>query len=206
MIKACLFDLFGTLISNTKLGGNAPVDELPFSRNESMDILSKSGGITGLSPKDGRNRVHENAKAYFEYDDAQMPDLILPGALDFVKDLHHNGIRLASTSTDGHPEKILSRVGLYSLFDAIIDPGATARRPDPEVLRKAAERLGLKSAECVAVESTPEGVEAARAAGMRCLAVGDLTRLYRANMGVQELKGMTLLKLKDGIEPSPNMC
>lgn len=206
MIKACLFDLFGTLVSDTKCSGNVPEEVLPPSRNESLDILASSGGITGLSPQEGRSRIYENTRSYFEYNDRQMADMILPGALDFVKELHRNGIKLASASTNCHPDKVLSSIGLYGLFDYIVDPKSVVERPDPEALLKAANHLGVPVEECIAIESTPQGLEAAKAAGMRSMAVGDLSELYNANMGVTSLKGFTLLKLKDGVEVSKHSC
>jgi beta-phosphoglucomutase len=200
MIKACLFDLFGTVVSDAKCSKNAPEQAMPASRDESLDALSDTGAITGLTPGEVRDRVYENTKAFFEYDGAQMPDMILPGALDFVKELHRNGIRLASTSTRCHPDKVLSSIGLYGLFDYIVDPKEVAGRPDPEALLKAANHLGVAVEDCVAIESTPEGLQAAKAAGIRSVAVGDLSVLYDANMGVTSLKSFTLLQLKDGIE------
>lgn len=47
-----------------------------------------------------------------------------------------------------------------------------AGKPDPEGYLKAASLLGLPAAECTVIEDTPAGVLAARAAGMRVLAVG----------------------------------
>ena len=203
MIKACLCDLFGILVSDTKCSGGASEEITTSSRNDSTDSLGNLGGLTGLSPEDNRQRVYENARGYFEQSGAQMPDMLLPGALDFIKDLYRHGIRMASTATDCRPEKVLSSVGLYSMFDYIVDPQTVAERPAPEALLKAANNLGIDPEECIAIENTPEGIEAAKAAGMRCLAVGDLTRLYTADMAVPDVRGLTLLRIKDGLEVRP---
>jgi beta-phosphoglucomutase-like phosphatase (HAD superfamily) len=45
------------------------------------------------------------------------------------------------------------------------------RKPDPALFLKAAERLGVAPAECTVVEDAVNGIAAAKAAGMRCVAV-----------------------------------
>jgi beta-phosphoglucomutase-like phosphatase (HAD superfamily) len=44
-------------------------------------------------------------------------------------------------------------------------------KPDPEVFLVAAERLGIRPAQCVVVEDAIPGVEAAKAGGFKCIAV-----------------------------------
>jgi len=207
MIKACLFDLYGIIVSANKCNNGLGIEEMPvMPRDESLNILHKTGGLTGLTPGENKERMRENTKTYFEYNNAQAPDMILPGALDFVKDLHRHGIKLASTATDCKPKSILSNVGLYGMFDYIVEPDSVSGRPSPEALLKAVNNMGLKPEECIAIENTPEGIQAAKEAGIRCLAVGDLTELYKADMGVRDLKSMTLQKLKDGIEIPKYQC
>lgn len=48
----------------------------------------------------------------------------------------------------------------------------THSKPDPEVFLKAAQKLGLKPEQCLVVEDSEAGIIAARAAGMKSLAVG----------------------------------
>lgn len=44
-------------------------------------------------------------------------------------------------------------------------------KPDPEMFLKAAQRLKCRPEECVVIEDAPNGITAARAAGMKCLAI-----------------------------------
>lgn len=207
MIKACLFDLFGTLVSTAKSSGRtATTDNTTDTWNKSVDSLGTIGSLVGVGPVQGRNRVAENAKGWLERDEGRMPTTLLPGALDFIRELHRNGIKLASTATDCKSKTVLSRVGLLGLFDYVVDPEKTGERPDSKMLTLAAGQLGVSPRECIAFESTPEGIEAARAAGMRSVAVGDLTKLYRADMGVPSLRDMTLQRLKDGVEVPQHEC
>jgi beta-phosphoglucomutase-like phosphatase (HAD superfamily) len=66
----------------------------------------------------------------------------------------------------------LEALGLGGVFDAVVtgdDVGQS--KPDPEIYLAAARRLALDPAACVAIEDAPNGVQAARRAGMRCIAV-----------------------------------
>ena len=203
MIKACLFDLYGTLVSAAKSEAGKSVGLAPSSWNDSVDELNNAG----IYPMNERNRVNDQAKAFFGMSGSQSSEKLLPGALDFVKELHRNGVRLASTSTVGHPAGVLSRVGLYGMFDCIVEPVRTPHRPSADALLHAVRYLGVPKSDCVAFEHPSEGIEAARRAGIRCVFVGDLNHLHRdAAMGIRDLDGFTLMKLKDGVEISEYQC
>ena len=76
MIKACLFDITCILVSPSK-NRMTGVDSISDAMgNASLDILQGSGGSLGLSPEEGRERVRENTKTYFEYSGNQMPDMM----------------------------------------------------------------------------------------------------------------------------------
>jgi len=51
----------------------------------------------------------------------------------------------------------------------------THKKPDPELFLLAAERIGLAPADCVVIEDAPNGVQAAKAAGAKCIAVTNST-------------------------------
>jgi beta-phosphoglucomutase len=203
MIKACLFDLSRILVSPSK---NRMVREPLSEMNDPHDRDILRTGIGGMHTDDERSRVENRTRTFFEHDSRQMPDALLPGALDFIKNLHRHKIKLASTSTDIPAGSVLSSVGLYSLFSYVVPSGSTAARPDPAALLLAAQHLHMAPADCVAFEHTIEGVEAAHKAGMRCVAVGDLSKLYQADMGVLNVKGLNLLWLKDGLEVPAYSC
>lgn len=49
------------------------------------------------------------------------------------------------------------------------------KKPDPELFLAAASRMGIKPAHCVVIEDAPSGVQAAKAAGAKCIAVTNST-------------------------------
>ena len=62
--------------------------------------------------------------------------------------------------------------GVLDLFEVIVTGNQVSRgKPDPESYRLAAARLGIGPSECLVVENAPLGIQAARAAGMGCVAL-----------------------------------
>lgn len=98
----------------------------------------------------------------------------LPGAIDLLRSLKESGFRLAlgSSTPRSNVDVILETLGVACLFDATVTADdVTHGKPNPEVFLAAAARVAVPPERCVVVEDAVVGVEAARAAGMRCLAV-----------------------------------
>jgi HAD superfamily hydrolase (TIGR01509 family) len=81
-------------------------------------------------------------------------------------------LAVASSGTRTYVEHVLAGLRVAGAFAAVASGEEVASgKPAPDVYLLAAERLGADPADCVAVEDTPHGVAAARAAGMRVVAV-----------------------------------
>ena len=81
-------------------------------------------------------------------------------------------IALATMSNRKVVDKLLPAKRIESCFDVVVTADdVTNPKPDSEVFLVAAARLGVKPEECVVVEDSVFGVRAAKAAGMRCIAV-----------------------------------
>lgn len=94
--------------------------------------------------------------------------------LDFLKD---KGVKIAlSTSTTrGSAERTLRISGTLGYFDALVCAEDVEHgKPHPEPFEKAAERLGLKPDECIALEDSFNGIKSAYSAGLRPIMVPDL--------------------------------
>ena len=84
------------------------------------------------------------------------------------------GIRLAvaSSSPGEWVRRLLASVGCLERFELITcGDEVPTPKPDPGVYLLALRRLGLCAAQAIAVEDSPHGVAAAKAAGMRCVAI-----------------------------------
>jgi HAD superfamily hydrolase (TIGR01509 family) len=80
---------------------------------------------------------------------------------------------VASSGTHDKMAVTLGLTGLWARFDGRIFSATEVAhgKPEPDLFLHAADRMGVVPAECVVVEDSPYGVAAARAAGMRCIAL-----------------------------------
>ncbi len=100
-------------------------------------------------------------------------DSILPGAVETVTRLREMGIKTAVASSSENASCILRQVKLTPLFDAVVDGQDIENgKPDPEVFLLTARKLRTPTSECLVIENTAVGLEAARQAGMKALALG----------------------------------
>jgi HAD superfamily hydrolase (TIGR01509 family) len=99
----------------------------------------------------------------------------LPGAVELVHDLKRRGLAIAVASGADRIKVLanLREIGLpASLFGTVVDGNEVKqKKPAPDIFLEAAKRLGVAPAACLVIEDAVSGVAAARAAGMRCLAV-----------------------------------
>jgi len=98
----------------------------------------------------------------------------LPGVVALLQDLQNNGIPCAiGTSTPrANVECVLEITGLAGYFrDIAASEDVSRGKPDPEVFLKAAVKLGAEPASCVVIEDAQVGIRAAKAAGMKSIAV-----------------------------------
>ncbi|MBI2457934.1 MAG: HAD family phosphatase [candidate division NC10 bacterium] len=105
-------------------------------------------------------------------------------------------VGLATGSLRPEVERILRSLGIRERFGTIVTREDCRKgKPDPEPFLLAARALGLAPHRCVAIEDTPGGVQAAKAAGMACVAVTHSCRrdsLVGADLVVDDLAAVPL--------------
>jgi HAD superfamily hydrolase (TIGR01509 family) len=100
-----------------------------------------------------------------------------PGVLELLGTLDEMRVPRAIATSSSHRtvERHLTAHGLAGRFDAIVGQGDYENgKPAPDPFLKAAERLGIDPALCLALEDSHNGVRSASAAGMMTLMVPDL--------------------------------
>ena len=118
---------------------------------------------------------------------------VLPGAMKFVAKAKAMGLKTAIGSSSKNTNLILKQIGYGKAFDAVADGNDIKNsKPAPDVFLKAAERLLLEPSQCMVVEDSDAGVEAALNAGMDVLAVGFASKNEKATYSSK-----TLLDIKD---------
>jgi len=97
-----------------------------------------------------------------------------PGAVELVSRLRADGVRLALASNSSRflVETALATAGLTDAFEAIVTSDDVAQaKPAPDIYLLACARLGIEPTEALALEDSAPGIEAAKAAGLVCIAV-----------------------------------
>lgn len=98
----------------------------------------------------------------------------LPGVAALLEGVRAHRLRtaVASSSRIARVQERLREIGLTAQFDAVAGGDEVRRaKPAPDVYRLAAQRIGVAERACVALEDSESGVQAAKAAGMWCVAV-----------------------------------
>jgi HAD superfamily hydrolase (TIGR01509 family) len=99
---------------------------------------------------------------------------LIPGVEGFLGELRSTGIKtaIATSASSYRTRRTLQLLNLEDKFAAVITgDDVAAGKPDPAVYRLAAEHLNLGSNQILVLEDAPSGVQAAKAAGMRCVGV-----------------------------------
>ena len=132
---------------------------------------------------------------------------LLPGARALLEGLRAAGFKQAvgSSAPLANVELILQITHAAQFFDAISSSEDTQRgKPDPQVFEVAARKLGVSPARCVVMEDAVAGVEAARAGGMKCIAVSfvghhpeEKLRAAGADMVVPTLEQVSVRAVRD---------
>ena len=98
---------------------------------------------------------------------------LLPGVRPLLEALREANVpqAIASSAPQANIETILFEFNLESYFQALVSAVGLPSKPHPAVFLAAAQRLDLQPGNCIVLEDAIPGVEAARRAGMRCVAV-----------------------------------
>ena len=197
MIQAVFFDFNGVVIDDEPLQMKAFEEVL---RGEGVSLTEEEYyGSLGMDDatfvraafeRAGREadaaKVEEFIDRKTDIHRALMKDELplFPGVVNFIKALRHRyPLGLVSMARRSEIDYALERAGLQNAFEVIVSAEhVQVCKPDPACYNRAlkllnetrqsrAHVLPLRSAECLAIEDSPPGIAAARAAGMRTLAV-----------------------------------
>lgn len=184
-IRAAIFDMDGVLTDSEPLINAAaiamfrerglvvqPEDFRPFIGTGEDRYI---GGVAelhefALDLPAAKRRTYE---IYLELVPAHLK--VFPGAQDLVESCRRAGLRVAVASSADHVKVAanLLKIGLpIASWDGVVTGEDVAeKKPSPEIFLKTARALEMRPDECVVIEDAVNGIEAALAAGMRCVAV-----------------------------------
>ncbi|MGC9530147.1 MAG: HAD family hydrolase [Candidatus Bipolaricaulaceae bacterium] len=99
---------------------------------------------------------------------------ILPGVSEYIRHARRQGLALGVVSSSGHAwvDRHLRRLGLWTDFQLVKCSDDVPRaKPYPDLYLAALDELGITADQAVALEDSPNGVLAAKRAGLFCVAV-----------------------------------
>ncbi|MEC9484840.1 MAG: beta-phosphoglucomutase [Candidatus Izemoplasma sp.] len=189
MIKGVIFDLDGVIVSTDDLHYKAwkkmaDKENIPFDKtiNNRLRGISRMASLNIILEKSEKTYSEEEKKDLTDFKNTYYRELletlskedILPGIMDILTALKEAGIKLAIGSSSKNAKKILKKIELLEIFDAISDgTDITHSKPHPEVFLVAANKLELLPINLAVVEDAKSGIQAAKKARMLAFATGD---------------------------------
>jgi HAD superfamily hydrolase (TIGR01509 family) len=220
-LKALIFDFDGLILDTEtpevevwqviyrEHGHELPVEEWAKTVGgyglSTFDAAAHLSELTGLDPAPLRARYRLDADRLIHAKSIQ------PGVTDLLASARDHGLGRAIASSSPHAwvDAHLARLGLASHFDHVVcseDVGPGRTKPNPDLFLKALARLGVAKDTAVVFEDSPNGVNAARAAGIFVVAVPNpLTKrlgVNGANLTVSSLADLPLSVLFGYFETS----
>lgn len=183
--RALIFDCDGTLVDTLPVYARAWGVEFATSGVEmAPDWYWARSGFSEVAILDAFEQDHSvtldrerasatTQRAFLEH----IAELREIAAIAAIARAHHSMLPMAVASSGWKSIVVpsLEAAGLTGLFDTVvtIDDVALAK-PDPDLFLEAARRLGVDPADCLVFEDSPQGLEAARRAGMPAVDVREL--------------------------------
>ena len=195
-LKAVIFDMDGVLIDSEPI--HYAIERIIFDKlgiNVSAEIHSSYLGTAGdfmYTDLKSRFGLSATITELLERDEAfrcdyfkNLPGIHLnEGALTLLHEIKRAGLSLAvaTSSSPGMARILLDRCEVFSIFDAVVTTEEAGKsKPAPDVYLLAAQKIGAEPENCIVFEDSPNGIRAAKSAGMVCVAI------QTDSVGVHEL-------------------
>lgn len=212
-ITTIIFDADGVVIDSERIWDNAQTEfsrrhGIPYEREKLKPLLA------------GRNQMEAIEILKAEYGIAGDIQLLAAERTELVKGEYQHGVEFVSGFREffesvrashktciatAMPEELLdlvdARLDLSQLFNGrLFSIAAVGHRskPNPDIFLHAARQLGVEPARCLVIEDAPNGIEAARRAGMRCVGLTttfDRQILNRADSVVNSFEEIDLARI-----------
>ena len=208
MVKTVIFDMDGVLVNSEPLHHEVSLIQFKdlnievnddifatFTGNSNKMIYQKLKDRFEL-PHEIGDLIFAKNKLFIEAFDKKEDLHLMPGVKDLIVDLHKNGMQLivASSSEMEIIDKVFERFDLNQYFTHKISGNDFPEsKPNPAIFLKAASYSKAPIGECVIIEDSTNGIKAAKAAGIFCIAY----KSEEANSQDQSLADIIIYDYKD---------
>jgi HAD superfamily hydrolase (TIGR01509 family) len=134
---------------------------------------------------------------------------VLPGVMDYLQEARRFGLKLAIASSSPHSwvDTHAQRLGVFDYFDKVVcadEVGAGRTKPNPDLFLLALDQLRVRANEAIVFEDSPNGVRAARSAGIFVVAVPNTVTsqlsIENANLMLRSLTDLSLRELLNKVQ------
>jgi beta-phosphoglucomutase family hydrolase len=208
--EALIFDMDGTLVATTEADfwawqklfldfkKNLSYEAyFPLLGKKSMDVVKEGLGLHG---EEAQLAMHKKME-YFEDIVREHGIATMPHAESFLKEVlaHKIPIALATSSRRMKMQLVMDESGLAKYFSVFVTGEEVLNgKPSPDIFLLAAERLKVNPHHCLVIEDAVSGVAAAKAAGMKCIAITsthDDTDLVAADLVVDSFSELSMISV-----------
>ena len=220
-IKALIFDFDGLILDTEtpeyqvwqsiyrEYGFELPHDEWGkiiggygisnFDAAKHLALLSQ-GGLDSVSLRD-RHRSESHVLT--------LAQTVLPGVMDYIHEAKQLDLKLAIASSSPHSwvDTHAKRLSIFDYFDKVIcadDVAAGRTKPNPDLFLLALDQLKVRKDEAMVFEDSPNGVKAAKSAGIFVVAVPNLVTsllsIENANLTLTSLTDLSVHQLLNKVK------
>ncbi len=184
-IQAVIWDLDGVLVDTGEMHLQAfqetlPAYGIPFSPEIFRNVFGMGNHETlvyltggGLDPTVENQLIEAKESRFRSLIRGRVRPL--PGVMEWLEAFQRMRIRqaVATSAPQENVDALMAELRIRGYFDEILSAPSNGlpAKPEPDVFLEAARRFGVHPRACLVIEDSPAGIEAARRAGMTCLAV-----------------------------------
>jgi beta-phosphoglucomutase len=182
-MQAVLFDFDGVVIRSMEdhfEGWRKALQEYDIEMSPEELYIMEGAGVEELASQLTRKfnlpfeeKLNIIQKKHFYYDQIKKTEFY-PDLIEVLQWIQEKGLKTGLVTGGGRERVIedLESFGLKDRFNVIVTADDVLRtKPSPEPYLIAARLIGVEPGECVVIENAPLGIQSAKSAGMRCIAV-----------------------------------
>jgi len=184
-MKAVIFDRDGVILDSEWININSAIKAF---KGVGIEIKKEEKEwIIGRHPEDYKELFFERYDFSYEkfreiqretYYELLKSAPLFDKTVSLIKELHRRKIPFALTTSSGLKStlQVLEKADLVHAFSVIVtNEDYDNKKPHPEPYEVTAKKLNLHPKDCVAIEDSSVGIESAKSAGMKCIAIANET-------------------------------